>query len=66
MNERWPQKQRLAIEKMLTVVKKKHLENQYAVFDADNTLWEYDIGEVLLAWMEYRELISLSKMEANI
>ena len=51
---------------MLRVVQKKKYENQFAVFDADNTLWEYDIAEGLLAWMEYRELISLSRMDPSI
>ena len=66
MTDLWPQKQRMGIEKMLKAVQKKKYENQFAVFDADNTLWEHDIAEGLLAWMEYRELISLSRMESSI
>ena len=66
MTDLWPKEQRMAVEKMFKTVKKEKIENQFAVFDADNTLWEYDIAEGLLAWMEYRELISLSRMEPAI
>ena len=66
MTDLWPMEQRTAVEKMFKTAKKKNLENQFAVFDADNTLWENDIAEGMLAWMEYRELIVLSRMEPAI
>jgi phosphoserine phosphatase len=34
-------------------------EGRFAVFDADNTLWQHDLVEALLAWLEKRGLLSL-------
>ena len=44
-----------------------HKEQQpYAVFDADNTVWKYDITEGLLAWMSANEGLSLQTLPKEI
>ena len=44
-----------------------HKEQQpYAVFDADNTIWKYDITEGLLAWLSVNGSLSLSSMPQEI
>ena len=62
----WPEEQRRVIEQMLQSVRAERRTDHYAVFDADNTLWEFDIEESLLVWLEYRGFLSLSKMNPSI
>ena len=38
----------------------------FAVFDADNTIWKYDLIEALLAWMGNANQIDLYKLPAEI
>ena len=33
---------------------------EFAVFDADNTIWQHDISEALLAWLDYCQEINIS------
>ena len=41
-------------------------EQPFAVFDADNTIWKYDIEEGLLAWMSANGQISMEKIPAHL
>ena len=38
----------------------------FAVFDADNTIWKYDIEEGLLAWMSAKNSLSLQNIPAHL
>ena len=62
----WPTEQRKVIEQMLQNVKQQGRVDEFAVFDADNTLWEFDLEESLLVWLEYRGLISLSQINPSL
>ena len=41
-------------------------QKAYAVFDADNTVWKYDLVEALLAWMSASGLITIEKMDPSM
>ena len=53
------------IEKAIQTAKNGN-PNPYAVFDADNTIWKYDLIESLLAWMSVRGLIKLDGLDASL
>lgn len=38
----------------------------FAVFDADNTIWKYDLIEALVAWMEHTEQIQLHNIPPEL
>ena len=38
----------------------------FAVFDADNTVWQHDLTEALMAWMEIKGHITIAGMNATL
>jgi len=47
----WPDKEAAILEKLI----KRHAHNgEYAVFDADRTIWHQDMEEALLSYLEYK------------
>ena len=44
----------------------KDTSYSFAVFDADNTIWKYDLIEALLAWMGNTNEIQLHKLPAEL
>ncbi len=58
----WPEPARSALAQAAQRVG----ADDYAVFDADNTLWRNDLEEALLPWMEARGRLSLSRLDAAI
>ncbi|MHA6803314.1 HAD family hydrolase [Salinifilum ghardaiensis] len=41
-------------------------EGDYAVFDADNTLWEHDLEEALLPYLEMRGVLSPERLDPSL
>ena len=42
-----------------TIERAKQMDAPFAVFDADNTIWQHDITEALMVWLEHRKIIDL-------
>jgi phosphorylcholine phosphatase len=54
----WSEKIRDQFEKLATAYS---FENNYAVFDADGTLWSNDLNEALLAQLESEKIVSAGR-----
>ncbi len=57
--EGWPPAQRNALAQQIAAAP----IGSYAVFDADDTLWQNDIEESLLAYLENRGVLSVAKLD---
>ncbi|HEY3015046.1 MAG TPA: hypothetical protein VGJ41_08050, partial [Nocardioides sp.] len=53
--EHWPQEQGKQLSK---VVGRFADRGEYAVFDADNTIWRYDLEESLLPFLEMKGVLT--------
>ena len=59
--EQWTPERSEQIQRAVSVALQNSPSNKpFAVFDADNTIWKYDIEEGLLAYMSAKGLISLN------
>lgn len=54
----WPGK---IVEKLEYLASAFAYDNNYAVFDADGTLWQNDLSEVLLAQLENEKIITVNR-----
>ena len=55
----WPAKEAARIEKFI----KQHAhQGEYAVFDADNTIWYQDLEETLLAYLENKKFLTIQTL----
>jgi len=51
----WPLKEAVKIEEL--IMRHAH-QGEYAVFDADNTIWHQDLEETLLSYLENRKILT--------
>lgn len=59
----WPQKLAVQIEKLI----QQHSHNgEYAVFDADNTIWNHDLEESLLPYMENKGALNCHSIDPSL
>lgn len=59
----WPAKQAAKIEQLVA----RHANNrEYAVFDADNTIWYKDLEESLLASLENKNILTRKTMDPGL
>ena len=61
----WSEANQTTINQAIEYAKARS-ETPFAVFDADNTIWKYDIEEALLAWLESKGLLSISRLNPSI
>ena len=61
MLDRWPEDVRGVLERCISVAQ----PGDFAVFDADNTLWRYDLTEAMMVWLERRGVIRLQDIPAH-
>jgi phosphoserine phosphatase len=61
----WPQETQDQLTKFLDTASLEKTA-PYAVFDADNTLWQNDLEEALMPYLEQKEILSLSKLDPAI
>ena len=60
----WSTEHKILIQKAIACAKDN--PHPFAVFDADNTIWKYDLIEALLAWMGNANQIDLYNLPAEI
>jgi phosphoserine phosphatase len=59
----WPAKEAARIEKLIT----RHAhQGEYAVFDADNTIWYQDLEETLLPYLENKKILTRQKLDLSL
>lgn len=58
MLDRWPEDARRVLERCIANAQ----PGDYAVFDADNTLWQHDLTESMMVWLEHRGVIRLEEI----
>ena len=59
----WPQKEAAKIEKLI----KQHAHRgEYAVFDADNTIWHQDLSETLLPCLEKKKILTVQNLDPSL
>lgn len=59
----WPPKEAAKIE---TLIEQHAHKGEYAVFDADNTIWYQDLEETLLPYLESRGIISKDTIDPSL
>lgn len=59
----WPAKEALKIE---TLVRQHARKGEYAVFDADNTIWYHDLEETLLSYLENKKILTRDSLERSL
>ena len=62
--QHWPESARERIQHLLRELEPN--EDYFAVFDADNTLWEHDLEEALMPWLENQGILSLANLDPAI
>ena len=65
LNQYWSVEHQEQIKQTLETAKEGNL-HPFAVFDADNTIWKYDLAESLLAWMSVSGAIVMAEVEQNL
>ena len=60
----WSDANRARVLKLLETLDPN--QRHFAVFDADNTLWENDLEEALMPWLENKGLLSLEGLSSAI
>jgi phosphoserine phosphatase len=63
--DRWPEASRQQITDFLDQASQAP-DVPYAVFDADNTLWQHDLEESLMPFLEQKGLLSLESLDKAI
>ncbi len=63
--DHWPEEKAREMEKFIQTLKKSS-DDPYVVFDADNTLWEDDLEEALLPYLENRDIITRDNMDPSL
>ncbi|WP_406277937.1 haloacid dehalogenase-like hydrolase [Streptomyces sp. NBC_00191] len=59
----WPKAQGDRLERLID----KHAgRGEYAVFDADNTIWRYDLEEALLPYLEMKGVLTPAKVDPSL
>lgn len=58
----WPAAARASIETAVS----RAPPGSYATFDADNTIWHYDIEESLLPYLENEGMVSVAKLDPSL
>jgi len=58
MLDRWPEDARRVLERCIANAQ----PGDFAVFDADNTLWRYDLTEAMMVWLERRGVVCLHQI----
>ncbi|MDM8537440.1 HAD family hydrolase [Desulfobacterales bacterium HSG17] len=59
----WPTKEAALIDKLIDL--QAH-QGEYAVFDADNTIWHQDMEETLLAYLENKDILTRHTMDPSL
>ncbi|WP_457552454.1 hypothetical protein [Desulfobacula sp.] len=59
----WPAKQAARIEKLIGQHARK---GEYAVFDADNTIWHHDLEESLLPYLENKGVLTRQTLDPSL
>ncbi|KAL2066149.1 hypothetical protein VTL71DRAFT_2220 [Oculimacula yallundae] len=59
----WPSAQATALERMITL---NANQSNFAVFDADNTIWQYDIEESSLPYLENLGVITRATLDPSL
>jgi len=59
----WPAKEAVKIENLIN----RHAHNgEYAVFDADNTIWHQDLEETLLSYLENKNVLTKQSIDPGL
>jgi len=59
----WPQE---AATQLTTLIEKYKNQGQYAVFDMDNTSYQYDLTEALMPYLESRGILSRERLDPSL
>jgi hypothetical protein len=63
--EHWPKAEAELLEKFIKK-NRNAIQKQYVVYDADNTIWRYDLEESLLPYLEMKEILNRKNMDPSL
>lgn len=63
--DKWPEEKAEELKRFIEE-QKQSSPRPYVVFDADNTIWEHDLEEALLPYLENRDIITRGNIDASL